>query len=133
MRRPGLARPTQEERSLGDHLAFSGRGTRKEGVERVPVRAAGPLSIAVWYATRMSGTYAVVVGDRGRLVIPSEVREAAGIEEGTRLMLLPTESGLVLMTREQLRERVREDLNGLDLVAALLADRRKASAEEDAA
>lgn len=81
----------------------------------------------------MSGTYAVIVGDRGRLVIPSEVREAAGIEEGTRLMLLPTNSGLVFMTREQLRERVREDLSGLDLVAELLADRRKAAAEEDAA
>lgn len=48
-------------------------------------------------------------------------------------MLLPTESGLVLMTREQLRERVREDLGGLDLVAELLADRRKAATEEDAA
>ena len=81
----------------------------------------------------MSGTYAVVVGDRGRLVIPSEVRAAAGIEEGTPLMLLPTTSGLVLMTREQLRERVHEDLSGLDLVAELLADRRKAAAEEDAA
>lgn len=49
------------------------------------------------------------------------------------MMLLPTKSGLVLMTREQLRERVREDLSGLDLVAELLADRRKAAAEEDAA
>lgn len=80
----------------------------------------------------MSGTFAVVVGDRGRLVIPAEVRDAAGIEEGTRLMILPTRSGLVLMTRDQLRERVREDLSGLDLVDELLADRRKAAAEEDA-
>ena len=80
----------------------------------------------------MSGTFAVVVGDRGRLVIPSEVRDAAGIEEGTRLMLLPTRSGLVLMTREQLRERVRDDLSGLDLVGELLADRRQAAADEDA-
>ena len=65
-------------------------------------------------------------------MIPSEVRDAAGIGEGTRLMLLPTRSGLVLMTREQLRERVREDLSGLDLVGELLADRRQAAAHEDA-
>ena len=94
--------------------------------------SSGPLGIRAWYASPVSGTYAVVVGDRGRLVIPSEVREAAGIEEGTRLMLLSTKSGLVLMTRDQLRERVREDLGGLDLVAELLADRRKAAYEEDA-
>ena len=80
----------------------------------------------------MGGTYPVTVGDRGRLVIPTEVRDAAGIAEGTRLVLLPTRSGLVLMTREQLRERVREDLRDLDLVGELLADRRQAAAEEDA-
>lgn len=81
----------------------------------------------------MSGTFSVVVGDRGRLVIPAEVRDAAGIGEGTRLMLLPTASGLVLMTREQLRDRVRLDLAGLDLVGELLAERREAAAREDAA
>lgn len=55
------------------------------------------------------------------------------VEQGTQLMLLPTASGLVLMTREQLRERVRQDLSGLDLVSELSVDRRKAAAEEDAA
>lgn len=80
----------------------------------------------------MGGTYAVVVGDRGRLVIPAEVRDAAGIEEGTRLVLLPTRHGLVLMTRSQLRERVRDDLSGLDLVGELLAERRAAAALDDA-
>lgn len=91
-----------------------------------------PPAYLLWYSCNMSGTYAIVVGDRGRLVIPSEVRDAAGIEEGTPLMLLPTRSGLVLMTREQLSERVREDLSGLDLVSELLADRRQAAAHEDA-
>jgi bifunctional DNA-binding transcriptional regulator/antitoxin component of YhaV-PrlF toxin-antitoxin module len=65
------------------------------------------------------------------LVIPAEVRDAAGIEEGTRMMLLPARSGMVLMTRDQLRERVRDDLSGIDLVGELLADRRQAAAEED--
>lgn len=81
----------------------------------------------------MSGTYTVIVGDRGRLVVPAEVRERAGLVEGTTLVLLDTPSGLVLLTRAQLRERVRDELAGLDLVGQLLADRRDAAAAEDAA
>lgn len=86
-----------------------------------------------WYAALMSGTHAVVVGNRGRIVVPAEVRERAGLAEGTRLVLLETPNGLVLLTRAQLRDRVRDDLSGLDLVADLLADRRAASAAEDSA
>lgn len=81
----------------------------------------------------MSGTYQVVVGDRGRLVVPAEVRERAGISEGTVLVLLETPAGLALLTRDQLRDRVRADLGGADLVAELLAERRAIAADEDAA
>ena len=81
----------------------------------------------------MSGTYTVVVGDRGRLVVPAEVRERAGLVEGTTLVLLETPSGIVMMTRRQLRDRVLCELTGLDLVAELLAERRAAAASEDAA
>lgn len=35
------------------------------------------------------------------------------------------------LTREQLRELVREQLTGLDLVAELLADRRREAERED--
>ena len=80
----------------------------------------------------MGGTYNVVVGDRGRIVVPAEVREQAGLEEGTPLVLLDTPHGLVLMSRAQLRARVREELDGLDLVGELLADRRRAAEQEDA-
>lgn len=80
----------------------------------------------------MSGTYTVVMGDRGRLVIPAEVRSAAGLHEGAKLVLLQTDEGLVLMSREQLRQRVREDLAGVDLVSDLLAERRRSAADEDA-
>jgi bifunctional DNA-binding transcriptional regulator/antitoxin component of YhaV-PrlF toxin-antitoxin module len=65
--------------------------------------------------------------------VPAEVRERAGIEDGTTLVLLETPAGLVLLTRDQLRQRVRDDLAGADLVAGLLADRRAAAAAEDAA
>ncbi len=81
----------------------------------------------------MSGTYALSVGDRGRVVIPAEVRERADLREGTPLILLETPDGLVLLSREQLRARVRREFIGVDLVAELLADRRQAAALEDGA
>jgi AbrB family looped-hinge helix DNA binding protein len=81
----------------------------------------------------MDGTYPISVGDRGRIVVPAEVRERQGLVEGTPLILLETPMGLVLLTRPQLRERVRSDLAGADLVAELLAERRHAATAEDAA
>jgi AbrB family looped-hinge helix DNA binding protein len=81
----------------------------------------------------MSGTYTVVVGDRGRLVVPAGVRERVGLVAGSTLVLLETPSGIVLMTQGQLRDRVRAELSGLDLVGELLAERRLAAANEDAA
>ena len=85
-----------------------------------------------WYCELMSGTYQVVMGDRGRLVIPAEVRERTGLAEGTALVLLETPTGLVLLTRPQLQELVRADLTGLDLVGELLAERRAEAAGEAA-
>lgn len=81
----------------------------------------------------MSGTFNVVMGDRGRLVVPAEVRERAGLAPGTSLILLETPSGIVLLTRDQLRDRVRAELSGLDLVGELLTERRAAAAEDDVA
>jgi len=81
----------------------------------------------------MSGTYQVIVGDRGRMVVPAEVRERAGITEGTVLVMLDTHNGLVLLTRDQLRDRVRADLAGTDLVGELVAERRANALADDAA
>ena len=72
-----------------------------------------------------------MMGDRGRLVIPAEVRAEHGFDEGTPLILMDTPTGIVLLTRAQLRARVRDDLAGLDLVSELLEDRRR-EAEADA-
>ena len=80
----------------------------------------------------MDGTYSVVVGDRGRVVMPAEVRARQGLVEGTQLMLVETPDGLLLLTREQLLDRVRADLAGLDLVGELLAERRSAAERENA-
>lgn len=81
----------------------------------------------------MSGTYTVTMGDRGRVVIPSELRDRAGLREGTPIVLVETPGGIVLLTRDQLLQRVREDLAGLDLVDELIEERRRAAADEDAA
>lgn len=81
----------------------------------------------------MSGTYTVAMGDRGRVVIPAELRDRAGLREGTPIVLVETHGGIVLLTRDQLLQRVREDLAGLDLVDELIEERRRAAADEDAA
>jgi hypothetical protein len=46
---------------------------------------------------------------------------------------METPHGLVLLTRAQLRDRVRSELDGLDLVTELLAERRQEAEREDAA
>ncbi|MFT4299438.1 MAG: hypothetical protein QM597_07385 [Aeromicrobium sp.] len=48
---------------------------------------------------------------------------------GTALTVIETDHGIVLLTRDQLREWVRRDLDGLDLVGELLADRRAAAVD----
>jgi AbrB family looped-hinge helix DNA binding protein len=81
----------------------------------------------------MNGTYQVTMGDRGRIVIPAELRSRAGLAEGTPLVLIDSPSGMLLVSRDQLKSLVWAELAGLDLVNELLADRRSDSSTEDAA
>jgi bifunctional DNA-binding transcriptional regulator/antitoxin component of YhaV-PrlF toxin-antitoxin module len=78
----------------------------------------------------MSGTFAVTMGDRGRLVVPQELRERAGFVAGSPLVLVEAEGGVLLLTREQAKARVRSALAPHDLVGDLLAERRRAAVEE---
>jgi AbrB family looped-hinge helix DNA binding protein len=80
----------------------------------------------------MGGTYAVVLGDRGRLVVPAELRERMHLTAGTPLALVETPRGFLVLTRDELKRLVREDLAGVDLVGELLTERRAAAAVEDA-
>lgn len=73
------------------------------------------------------------MGDRGRLVIPVELRERVGLREGAPVALVETVGGVVLLTREQLKTRVRGELSGLALVDELLAERRAEAAADDPA
>ncbi len=86
-----------------------------------------------WYVRYMSGTHIATMGDRGRLVVPVELRERAGLHDGRPVVFVETPHGLLLLTREQLRDLVRAGLEGKDLVTQLLADRRTAAAAEDVA
>ena len=70
------------------------------------------------------------MGNRGRLVVPAGVRERAELVDGDTLTLIESSRGLVLLTRAQLQQLVREDLAGLDLVGELLADRRRDDAAD---
>ncbi len=79
----------------------------------------------------MLGANAAVMDKRGRVVVPSEVRRAASLVGGTPLVFLAAPNGVVLLTRDQLLNRVQDDMAGLGLVDELLAERRKVSAEED--
>ena len=85
----------------------------------------------MWDHALVHGTHFVVMGERGRIVVPADVRKREGLREGTTLVLLTTPEGMVFMTREQLRTRVAEDLAGLNLVEELLAERRRYAARED--
>ncbi len=74
-----------------------------------------------------------MVGDKGRVVLPADVRARHGLEAGTPLIVIESQSGIALLTREQLRARVRAELSDLDLVGELVAERRRAAEQDDAA
>ena len=80
----------------------------------------------------MGGTYAAVMGDRGRLVVPAEVRTRHGFEKGTSLIFMETPLGLVLTSRETLLARIQSELEGSNLVEELVTERRREAAIEDA-
>ena len=72
-----------------------------------------------------------MMGDRGRLVIPVELRERLQLKPGSPVVLLDTPAGVVLASREQLKQLVRAQLRGVDLVGELLSERRRLAAIED--
>lgn len=124
-------RPVQRRRP---GLAPGGQLACAHTVTVVPaLRRTGPSSALQWYGRAMSGTYRVVMGDRGRLVVPAELRERLDLRPGVSLVLVETPHGLVLATREQLKRLVRDQLHGLDLVEELLADRRREAAADEVA
>ena len=72
------------------------------------------------------------MGERGRLVIPAELRERLRLHPGSPLIMFDTPQGIVMATRDQAKQLVRDKLRGLDLVTELLDDRRRQAAADDA-
>lgn len=79
----------------------------------------------------MHTTYTATLGDRGRLVVPSELRTRQHWDQGTPLLLIEAEHGVILTTREQAKNLIRHQLNGGSLVDDLLKERRTAARAED--
>ena len=86
----------------------------------------------MWYTHSMSTTYATVMGDRGRLVIPSALRHNQKWEQGTQLLMLETPHGVITMTREQAKQLVKKQIGAGSLVEELIAERRSAAQKESA-
>jgi AbrB family looped-hinge helix DNA binding protein len=76
----------------------------------------------------MSGN--LQMGDRGRIVIPADIRERRSWHTGTPLVAVETASGVLLADRADLEDLVRRQLAGKDLVTELLDERRTAAAAE---
>jgi len=69
-------------------------------------------------------SHPISLGDRGRFVIPSEVRERHGWNTGASLVAVDTDAGLIVMSTDDALAWLQSRLEGRDLVAELLADRR---------
>lgn len=78
----------------------------------------------------MSDTQAVVVGNKGRVVVPASLRTRHRWVEGSALVAVDTEYGVLLADRAQVERFLRERLAGTDLLGELVAERR-ASARGD--
>lgn len=82
----------------------------------------------------MPRSYEIRVGSQGRLVIPAELREQLGAEEGGVYVAHVDASGaLVLRTREQALRELQQDWGRVDGESAtnrLVAERRREAARE---
>jgi AbrB family looped-hinge helix DNA binding protein len=80
------------------------------------------------------GGYAVRLGDRGRLVLPAELRRALGFSAGDELVARLDGDGVRIVSRRQLARQARGLLRATgeqrDLVAELLAERRQEVTQE---
>jgi len=78
--------------------------------------------------------YAVRLGERGRLVLPAEVRRALGLSAGDELVARLDGDGIRIVSRRQLARQARGLLRATgeqrDLVAELLTERRQEAAQE---
>lgn len=82
----------------------------------------------------MSDTNVISVGRKGRVVIPVDIRRRLGIDEGSELVAVLEQDGVLLLPREAVKRRLRGMFAGVKVSMAdeLMQDRRAAAAEESA-
>ena len=73
----------------------------------------------------MSDTYVLNLGERGRVVIPAEIRARHNWKQGTELIALETEHGVQLLPRDALLDGLQGSMVGLGTVDEFLAERRR--------
>ena len=78
----------------------------------------------------MSTTFVAPLGDRGRLVLPAKLRASQNWEQGDSLVLVETSKGVLIATRRQALDLLRDQLAGESLVQELICERRQASKAE---
>lgn len=78
--------------------------------------------------------FGIRLGERGRLVLPAELRRAMCVDTGAELVARLEDDSVHLISRRQLARRarglLRESPPGRDLVAELLAERRSETEQE---
>lgn len=79
----------------------------------------------------MNTTHAATMGDRGRLVVPAELRQHQQWDQGVPLIFVETDDGVLVTSREQMKARVRRQLAGSSLSEELIRDRHTEAASED--
>lgn len=79
----------------------------------------------------MSDTLAVQVGNKGRVVVPASIRARHAWVEGSTLVALDTELGVLLADQGAVERLLRSRLAGHDLIADLLDDRRREAARDN--
>jgi bifunctional DNA-binding transcriptional regulator/antitoxin component of YhaV-PrlF toxin-antitoxin module len=70
------------------------------------------------------------VGKKGRVVVPASIRARHQWVEGSTLVALDTELGVLLADQSAVERLVRARLAGTDLLADLLTDRRREAADD---
>ena len=76
----------------------------------------------------------MTVGNKGRVVLPAEVRQRQNWTEGTVLIAVETDDGVLLLTRDELLKRVQTELSALGgghVVDDFIAERRAAALREE--
>ena len=63
----------------------------------------------------------------GALTIPADLCDSRGWHEGTVVLVLVTDEGVLLKSRDDLEATVQAELAGSNLVEELLAERREAA------